>query len=134
MLQQMRTTAKWIWLFLFAAFVGVFLFADTSGLIGGAAITPTTAVAEVNGRDILYTEWQQRVSQAMQNQQRSGASLSQDEVRQIEDDVLNEMIMQVLLDQDLAQPLRPCRPWKPAPRPWSRARAKIRRCLSCQKR
>ena len=60
----MRTTAKWIWLFLFAAFVGVFLFADTSGLIGGAAITPTTAVAEVNGRDILYTEWQQRVSQA----------------------------------------------------------------------
>jgi peptidyl-prolyl cis-trans isomerase D len=99
-LQQMRTTAKWIWLFLFAAFVGVFLFADTSGLIGGAAITPTTAVAEVNGRDILYTEWQQRVSQAMQNQQRSGASLSQDEVRQIEDDVLNEMIMQVLLDQE----------------------------------
>ena len=100
MLQQMRTTAKWIWLFLFAAFVGVFLFADTSGLIGGAAITPTTAVAEVNGRDILYTDWQQRVSQAMQNQQRSGASLTQDEVRQVEDDVLNEMIMQVLLDQE----------------------------------
>src|SRR5687768_779024 len=96
----MRTTAKWIWLFLFAAFVGVFLFADTSGLIGGAAITPTTAVAEVNGRDILYTEWQQRVSQAMQNQQRSGASLTQDEVRQIEEDVLNEMVMQVLLEQE----------------------------------
>jgi len=99
-LQQMRTTARWIWLFLFAAFVGVFLFADTSGLIGGSAITPTTAVAEVNGRDILYTEWQQRVSQAMQNQQRSGASLTQDEVRQIEEDVLNEMIMQVLLEQE----------------------------------
>jgi peptidyl-prolyl cis-trans isomerase D len=99
-LQQMRSTAKWIWLFLFAAFVGVFLFADTSGLIGGAAVTPTTAVAEVNGRDILYLDWQQRVSQAMQNQQRSGSTLTQDEVRQIENDVLNEMIMQVLLDQE----------------------------------
>jgi len=96
----MRTTAKWIWLFLFAAFVGVFLFADTAGLIGGSAITPTTAVAEVNGRDILYMDWQQRVSQAMQNQQRSGAALTQDEVRQIEEDVLNEMIMQVLLEQE----------------------------------
>ncbi len=96
----MRSTAKWIWLFLFAAFVGVFLFADTSGLIGGAAITPTTAVAEVNGRDILYIDWQQRVSQAMQNQQRSGSTLSQDEVRQIENDVLDEMIMQLLLEQE----------------------------------
>jgi len=96
----MRSTAKWIWLFLFAAFVGVFLFADTSGLIGGAAITPTTPVAEVNGRDILYAEWQQRVSQAMQNQQRSGTSLTLDEVRQIENDVLDEMIMQVLLEQE----------------------------------
>lgn len=100
MLQKMRSTAKWIWLFLFAAFVGVFLFADTSGLIGGAAITPTTAVAEVNGRDILYIDWQQRVSQAMQNQQRSGSTLSQDEVQQIENDVLDEMIMQVLLEQE----------------------------------
>ena len=100
MLQQMRTTAKWIWLFLFAAFVGVFLFADTSGLIGGAAITPTTPVAEVNGTDILYTQWQERVSQAMQSQQRSGATLTQDEVRQIENEVLETMIMEVLLQNE----------------------------------
>lgn len=100
MLQQMRTSAKWIWLFLFAAFVGVFLFADTSGLIGGAAITSTTPVAEVNGTDILYTQWQERVSQAMQSQQRSGATLTQDEVRQIENEVLETMIMEVLLQKE----------------------------------
>jgi peptidyl-prolyl cis-trans isomerase D len=99
-LQQMRTTAKWIWLFLFAAFVGVFLFADTSGLIGGAAVTPTTPVAEVNGKDILYTAWQERVSQAMQSQQRSGTTLSQDDTRQIENEVLETMIMEVLLQQE----------------------------------
>ena len=97
MLQQMRTTAKWIWLFLFVAFVGVFLFADTSGLIGGSAVTSNTPVAEVNGNDILYTQWQERVSQAVQNQQRAGASLTQDEMRQIENEVLQTMIMEVLL-------------------------------------
>ena len=100
MLQQMRSAAKYIWLFLVVAFVGGFLLAETSGLIGRASLTPTTPVAEVNGREILYTDWQQRVQQASQNQQRSGRSLTQDEVRQIEEQVLNEMIMQVLLEQE----------------------------------
>lgn len=103
MLQQMRTTAKWIWLFLFVAFVGVFLFADTSGLIGGSAVTSNTPVAEVNGKDILYTQWQARVSQTLQNQQRSGATLTQDEVRQIENEVLETMIMEVLLEEEYRQ-------------------------------
>jgi hypothetical protein len=74
----MRSAAKYIWLFIVVAFVGGFLLAETSGLLGRTAITPTTPVAEVNGRDILYTDWQQRVSQATQNQTRSGRSLTQD--------------------------------------------------------
>jgi peptidyl-prolyl cis-trans isomerase D len=99
-LQQMRSAAKWIWLFVFVAFVGVFLLAETSGLIGRAPLTPTTAVAEVNGSEILYSEWQQRVQQAMQQQQQSGRSLTQDEVRQVENDVLDEMMLQVILAQE----------------------------------
>ena len=100
MLQQMRSTAKWIWLFLFAAFVGGFLLAETSGLLGGSPLTPTTAVAEVNGREILYNDWQARVQQAMQGQQQAGRALTQDEIRQIENETLDEMIMAVLLDQE----------------------------------
>ena len=100
MLQQMRSAAKYIWLFLIVAFVGGFLLAETSGLIGRGSLTPTTPVAEVNGREILYTDWQQRVQQATQSQQRSGRSLTQDEVQQIENQVLDEMIMQVLLEQE----------------------------------
>lgn len=100
MLQQMRSAAKYIWLFIVIAFVGGFLLVDSSGLIGSAAVTPTTAVAEVNGNDILYTDWQQRVSQLLQNQQRTGRALTQDEVRQIENETLDEMIMQVLLQQE----------------------------------
>jgi len=99
-LQQMRSAAKYIWLFIVVAFVGGFLLAETSGLIGRTPLTPTTPVAKVNGTEILYTHWQQRVQQAMQNQQQAGRSLTQDEVKQIEDEVLNEMIMQVLLEQE----------------------------------
>ncbi|MFP5355367.1 MAG: hypothetical protein ACLGIK_09480 [Gemmatimonadota bacterium] len=52
----MRSSAKWIWLFIVVCFVGVFLFAETSGLlgVGPAQITPGTAVAEVNGVEIPY--------------------------------------------------------------------------------
>lgn len=98
MLQQMRSAAKWVWIFIVVAFVGGFLLVETSGLLGSSAVTPTSAVAEVNGRDILYTEWQQRVQQAM-GQQRE-RSLTQDEVRQVENQVLDDMIMQVLLQQE----------------------------------
>ena len=54
MLQQMRSSAKWIWLFIVITFVGVFLFAETSGLLGlgGSQITTATTVAEVNGVDV----------------------------------------------------------------------------------
>lgn len=100
MLQQMRSAAKYIWLFIVIAFVGGFLLAETSGLIGRATLTPTTPVAEVNGREILYSDWQARVQQALQNQQQAGRSLTQDEVRQLENQVLDEMIMQVLLEQE----------------------------------
>lgn len=99
MLQQMRSIAKYIWVFIVVAFVGGFLLVETSGLLGSAALTPTTAVAEVNGHSILWSEWQQRVQQTVGNQQRS-RSLTQDEMRQVENDALDEMIMQVLLEQE----------------------------------
>src|SRR6185503_11095528 len=96
----MRSAAKYIWLFIVVAFVGGFLLAETSGLIGRTPLTPTTPVAEVNGHKIFYNAWQQRVQQTMQQQQQPGRSLTQDEVRQLENDVLDEMIMQVLLEQE----------------------------------
>jgi peptidyl-prolyl cis-trans isomerase D len=99
-LQQMRSAAKWVWLFVAVAFVGGFLVVETSGLLGTAPLTPTTPVAEVNGREILYSQWQARVQQAMQNQQQAGRALTQDEVRQIENETLDEMIMAVLLEQE----------------------------------
>jgi peptidyl-prolyl cis-trans isomerase D len=100
-LQQMRSAAKYIWIFLTIAFVGGFLLVETSGLLGRTPLTPTTPVATVNGRDILYTDWYQRVQRQLEGeQQRVGRSLSQDEVRQIEDGVLDQMVMERLLEQE----------------------------------
>jgi peptidyl-prolyl cis-trans isomerase D len=100
-LQQMRSAAKYIWIFLIVAFVGGFLLVETSGLLGRTPLTTTTPVATVNGRDILYTDWYQRVQRQLESeQQRAGRSLTQDEVRQIEDGILDQMVMERLLEQE----------------------------------
>jgi peptidyl-prolyl cis-trans isomerase D len=100
-LESMRGIAKYIWWFLFVAFVGGFLLADMSGLIGQSPVTPTTAVAKVNGDEILYISWQNAATQAAsQQEQRMGRSLDLDERRQIEDQVFDQMLLDVLLQQE----------------------------------
>jgi peptidyl-prolyl cis-trans isomerase D len=100
-LESMRGIAKYIWWFLFVAFVGGFLLADMSGLIGQSPVTPTTAVAKVNGDEILYLSWQNAAAQAAaQQEQRMGRSLDLDERRQIEDQVFDQMLLDVLLRQE----------------------------------
>lgn len=101
MLQSMRSAAKYIWLIIVVAFVGGFLLVQTSGLLGRTAVTPTTAVATVNGREILYNQYVQAYQNELQNvQQRSGRSLTQDEVRRIENDKFDEMVTDILLQQE----------------------------------
>lgn len=101
MLQQMRSSAKYILWFLLLSFVVGFLLYETSGLLGRTPLTATTPVATVNGRDILYTDWYSRVQRQLEGeQQRTGRSLTQDEVRQVEDGVLDQLIMELLLEQE----------------------------------
>ena len=100
MLQQMRSSAKYIWLFIALAFVGVFLFAQTSGLLGRATVTPTTAVAVVNGHEILYNDYVQRYTNEEQNQQQGGRSLSEDDNRRIQNATFDQMVTEILLQQE----------------------------------
>jgi peptidyl-prolyl cis-trans isomerase D len=105
-LQQMRSLAKYVWLLVAVAFVGGFLLVETSGLLGRTTITPTTAVAVVNGREILYSDYMNRVQQQVQQEQQqlqqrgSSQSLTQDDNRRIENDVFDQMVMEVLLAQE----------------------------------
>ena len=98
MLQTMRSSAKIVMWILLVSFVGGFLLFQTSGLIGSSPVTATTAVASVNGTEILYTDWQRRIQSAVQqNQQSSGRPLSQDEIRRIENQTFDEMVTEILL-------------------------------------
>jgi peptidyl-prolyl cis-trans isomerase D len=97
----MRSAAKYIWIFVVVAFVGVFLFTETSGLLGTAPVTTGTAVAEVNGDDIPYLTWMQAAQQRIQqeNEQR-GRTLTLDEEEQIRNAVFDELVQSVLLEQE----------------------------------
>lgn len=101
MLQQMRSSAKWVWIFLIVAFVGGFLFADAAGLVGAGQLTPTTPVATVNGEDILATTWFEATS-ALEQQatQQSSRSITLDERRRLSDEAFEQLVSDALLRQE----------------------------------
>ena len=102
MLQTMRSSAKYIWIFVTVAFIGGFLLYESSGLFGSAPITSTTAVATVNGEDILVTTWQQLASQLEQQRStQTGQQVSLDARRAIEDQAYNQLVDEALLRQEM---------------------------------
>ncbi len=101
MLQSMRSAAKYIWIFLVGAFVLSFLLYQTSGLSGRTPVTTSTAVAKVNGEEILLTTWQNAVTGLEQSeQQRLGRGVTLDERRTLEDNAFEQLVNQVLLQQE----------------------------------
>ena len=102
MLQSMRSSAKYIWIFVTVAFIGGFLLYESSGLFGSAPITSTTAVATVNGEDILVTTWQALAAQLEQQQTAaSGESVSLDERDAIEGQAYDQLVESALLSQEM---------------------------------
>ena len=101
MLQAMRASAKYIWIFIVILFVGGFLLAETSGLLGRAPVTSTTAVATVNGEDILATTWYQATQNLEQEAtQRSNQSISLDERQRLMDQAYDQLVTDALLRQE----------------------------------
>lgn len=101
MLQQFRGVAKYIWIFLFIAFVGGFLLADMSGLIGQSPITTSTVVAKVNGDEIPYLAWENLTRQLMQQQeQQAGRAMTADERLQVEQQAFDQLVTDALLRQE----------------------------------
>lgn len=97
----MRGVAKYIWVFIFVAFVGGFLLADMSGLVGQSPVTTSTIVAKVNGDEIPYLAWENLTrSLTQQQEQQSGRSISLDERLQIEQQAFDQLVADVLLRQE----------------------------------
>jgi peptidyl-prolyl cis-trans isomerase D len=101
LLQQMRASAKYIWIIIVVLFVGGFLLAQTSGLLGRAPVTNTTAVASVNGEDILATTWYQATQNLEQDEtQRSTQPISLDERARLMDQAFEQLVSDALLRQE----------------------------------
>src|SRR5437667_1315747 len=97
----MRASAKYIWIIIVVLFVGGFLLAQTSGLLGRAPVTSTTAVASVNGEDILATTWYQTTQNLEQEAtQRSNQSISLDERQRLMDQAFDQLVTDALLHQE----------------------------------
>jgi parvulin-like peptidyl-prolyl isomerase len=97
----MRSSAKYIWIFLVIFFVGGFLLAETSGLLGRAPVTTSTAVATVNGEDILATTWYNAINQLEQQAtQQTGRSITLDERKRMADDAFEQLVGDALLRQE----------------------------------
>ena len=97
----MRSAAKWIWIFIVIAFVGGFLFVETSGLLGRDQVTTSSVVAEVNGTDIPYLTWVNLSNAlAQQREQQMGRGLNGDERRAIEDQAFEQLVTDALLEQE----------------------------------
>src|SRR6267378_86743 len=97
----MRASAKYIWIIIVVLFVGGFLLAQTSGLLGRAPVTSTTAVATVNGEDILATTWYQATQNLEQDEtQRSNQSISLDERQRLMDQAYDQLVGDALLRQE----------------------------------
>jgi peptidyl-prolyl cis-trans isomerase D len=101
LLQAFRGSAKIVFWIILISFVGVFLFAETSGLTGGG-ITRGTSVGSVNGVDITYDRWdtQVRALSDQERQRRGAASLTADDTRRIEDVAFQQIVDSILLARE----------------------------------
>jgi peptidyl-prolyl cis-trans isomerase D len=97
----MRSAAKYIWVFLVIFFVGGFLLAETSGLLGRAQITNSTPVATVNGEDIPVTAWYTATQQIEQQEaQRTGRTITLEERDRFATQAYDQLVREVLLRQE----------------------------------
>ena len=100
-MQAMRSSAKYIWIFIVILFVGGFLLVQTSGLLGRAPVTTSTAVAKVNGQEILATTWFNATQQLEQQAtQQTGRTVTLDDRRHLEDQAFETLVSNALLEQE----------------------------------
>ncbi|MCU0625190.1 MAG: peptidyl-prolyl cis-trans isomerase [Gemmatimonadaceae bacterium] len=102
MLQAFRASSKYVFWIIAVAFIGGFLFFDSSGLFSrDTGPTLGTAVATVEGTEISYGVLQRAVEQKVQEQEgQAGRSLTLDERKRVENDVFDELVAELLLQKE----------------------------------
>ena len=99
MMRTMRASAKWVMGVLIVAFVGWLVFdvgMDVGGRGGGSS---SLVVVRVNGEKIEYQDFYSTLRMAQDQQRRAGnPANTMDEVRALEDQILESLVLQIALD------------------------------------
>lgn len=99
MLQQMRSAAKYIWVFVFIFFVALMAF---EGLMDRPTVSPGDTVASVNGDDVTYGEWITLTQQLSQQREAEiGRGLTLDERTLVEEEAFEQLVNEKLLNQEV---------------------------------
>ncbi len=98
MLRTMRSNAKWIFYILAISFIGWLAIGQVMSILGPSG----NVVLRVNRKEYPVTEYQQREQLASEQyrQQYGTAPLTKEEDRQLQDQVINQMIQDALLEQE----------------------------------
>src|SRR5262245_10646402 len=98
MLRTMRSNAKWIFYILALAFIAWLAIGQVSEILGGSR----NVVLKVNGKEYQAIEYQQRIQLASEQyrEQTGSAPSTREDDRQLQDQVINQMISEALLQQE----------------------------------
>jgi peptidyl-prolyl cis-trans isomerase D len=98
MLRTMRANAKWVFYILAVSFIGWLAIGQVMSILGPSG----NVVLRVNRKEYSVTDYQQRVQLASEQyrQQYGTAPLTKEEDRQLQDQVINQMIQDALLEQE----------------------------------
>ena len=102
MLQSMRSSAKYIWIFLVIFFVGGFLLAETSGLLGRAPVTTSICRRQGQRRRDSRHHLVQRDADSSSSRQRNrpAAAYHSTIARHLQDQAFEQLVSDALLRQE----------------------------------
>ena len=98
MLRTMRSNAKWVFYILALAFIAWLAIGQVSEILG----TGRNVILKVNGKEYQAIEYQRRIQIASEQyrEQTGSAPSTREDDRQLQDQVINQMISEALLQQE----------------------------------
>lgn len=100
MMRTMRENTKWVFYILAVSFIGWLVFDVGMGVTGGK-YGGGDVVLRIDGEAIHLQRWQAELQRALdQARQRGGATLSREDEKAVEDQVVDRLVQQVLLQHE----------------------------------
>ncbi len=101
MMNRMRDMTKWLLYILILAFIGLMV-VEWGADYAGMSRRSQTTIGEIDGEEISYEQFQIAVRNARaQEEQRSGSSMNEDQVKQLRGQVWEQLVQRILLKKQI---------------------------------